>query len=182
MFLFIRHYTALIISQMLMILHWPKSNCLSVLGSIMCGSAPSLWKWLANCYLHVYLLMLHTAQLIYCSLRTSPSVREIPRSYAHWLTVLPSLNVSAGTCFLWCTPSLLIILCTLMTPTVKTSAPTSPLNSRLLYPTASLTFPFRYSVDISNFLRWKPNFVSTHLFQHSSTIPVVQTKNFRIIL
>lgn len=49
MFLFIRHYTALIISQMLMILHWPKSNCLSVLGSIMRGSAPSLWKWLANC-------------------------------------------------------------------------------------------------------------------------------------
>ena len=91
-------------------------------------------------YLHAYLLMLNTAkQLVYSSLRTSPSMREIPRSYAHWPIVLPSLNVSAGTSLLWCTPSLLIILCTLMTPTFITSDPTS-LNSRLLYPIASSMF------------------------------------------
>lgn len=91
-------------------------------------------------YLHAYLLMLNTAkELVYSSLRTS-SMREIPRSYAHWPIVLPSLNVSAGTSLLWCTPSLLIIFCTLMTPTFITSDPTSPLNSRLLYPIASSTF------------------------------------------
>lgn len=140
MFLFMRHYIALIISQMLMNLYWPKSNHLSVLGPMMRGSVPSLWKWLANCLSTCLSTNAeHRKQLVYSSLRTSPSMREIPRSYAHWPIVLPSLNVSAGTSLLWCTPSLLIILCTLMTPTFITSDPTS-LNSRLLYPIASSMF------------------------------------------